>query len=628
MPVTNPVHYNSGTTLNYSLKKNQMSFGVENVAYGPTSQTGWYAYSPIVGYIIVSDSFSQGLTSESGSYPIFWGTSAKTDSELIGLINGLPARTGLPQFTTINDAINWLEGEKKYGIQNRYCNDVISSGLTLYLDAGLTLSYPLVGTNWYDLSGNDNDGQIANSEYVSSVDGCLSFSSSSSSNISFSAVTSVPTSNQNYTISVWFNPSSIGDKGIVGWGNYSTNYQSNSLSLTSSGVINSWGGDNLSVTTTISTGNWYNLVVTFNGTTRSIYLNGTIIGSDTPTQQPAVSSNSNLTVGSVNSVFYDGLISNLYIYDYALDYGQVYSNYASFASRFSITPVTPTPTPTPTLTQTPTPTVTQTPTMTLTPSVTVTLTPSPTPIITFSGSSVMFIDPNNNQIFSYNPVLNNITYLFSATTSQTPIDIGVTENKVFINDSSGNIYEYDYISSPFQATYSQTYNYSAIIGSGMTAVDNNTLIIASDKIYRINLSASTYQEVFSLSATCVNCVCNGDVIYNSTLDQYCISYVNTSTNTPFVSLFDSSGNTITTLELNNFSGSSFTDLSNLRGLYTYEEEIFGMTQNLYIYNLGFNVLYVSTYSEPTNKGLQNLAGSSGISTFTTWLENSPNFFYQ
>ena len=77
MPATNPVHYNSGTTLNYSLKKNQMSYGVADVDYGRTVNTGWYAYTPIIGYVIVSDSYSQGVTSEANSYPIFLGNISK-----------------------------------------------------------------------------------------------------------------------------------------------------------------------------------------------------------------------------------------------------------------------------------------------------------------------------------------------------------------------------------------------------------------------------------------------------------------------------------------------------------------------------------------------------------------------
>jgi hypothetical protein len=94
MPTTNPVHYNSGTTLNYSISRNQMSYGVQNVDYGPTINTKWYANTPIIGLIIVSDSYSQGVTSENNTYPIFWGTSGTTDVALMSLINGLPARTG------------------------------------------------------------------------------------------------------------------------------------------------------------------------------------------------------------------------------------------------------------------------------------------------------------------------------------------------------------------------------------------------------------------------------------------------------------------------------------------------------------------------------------------------------
>ena len=105
MPITNPVHYNSGTTLDNSISRNQMSFGVNDVNYGPTIQTKWYANTPIIGFVIVSDSYSQGVTTEENSYPIFWGQSSPVFSGLTSLINGLPDRFLQTPFTDIESAI-------------------------------------------------------------------------------------------------------------------------------------------------------------------------------------------------------------------------------------------------------------------------------------------------------------------------------------------------------------------------------------------------------------------------------------------------------------------------------------------------------------------------------------------
>ena len=446
MPVYTPVHFNSGTTLNYSLKKNTISYGVADVEYAPTSQTGWYAYTPIIGYIIVSDSYSQGVTSQENAYPIFWGTSAKTDSLLVALINALPARFGQTQFTTIEDAVGWLESEGKYGIQNIYCSTMISDGLTLYLDAGYTLSYPLVGTKWDDLSGNDNNGLLNNITYNSSVSGCLSFSSASSSYVSFSAVTDIPSGNDEYTITTWINPNSLGNKVIVAWGNYSNTNEANVLKLTSTGIVNSWQGNDLTATVAVSTGSWHNIVATFDGTDRKIYLDGILVGSDQPGSSHNVTTISNLTVGVGNiasAEYFDGLISNVYIYDFALDLGEIYENLVNQSGRFSFVP--PTPTPTPSITPTITPTVT--PTLTTTP--TPTVTPTPTSIPTFNSGDTMFIDSVSSLVYRYEPQTNLITNLFYFTTSGTSLNIGLTNESIKAHTSGKASVNFDDISSKF-----------------------------------------------------------------------------------------------------------------------------------------------------------------------------------
>lgn len=48
---------------------------------------------------------------------------------------------------------------------------IVKDGLVLYLDAGLTSSYPGTGTTWTDLSGNGNNGTLVNGVGYSSSDG-------------------------------------------------------------------------------------------------------------------------------------------------------------------------------------------------------------------------------------------------------------------------------------------------------------------------------------------------------------------------------------------------------------------------------------------------------------------------
>jgi len=689
MPITNPVHYNSGTTLNNSISRNQISFGVENVDYGPTVQTKWYANTPIIGLVIVSDSYSQGLTTEENSYPTFWGTSGTTDVDLMSLINGLPARSGLTPFIDPGNAMTWLQSEGVYGILNRTYENIVVSGLTLLYDAGTTLSYPLIGDTVYDLTVANNNGTLLNGvTYVNVDGGYFNFSASSAQYITFSDLGTL----SNFTVGCWFKLDSLpplGTAPALVTNTYASgvfvNYTLgviNSDQMISGGFFNSGWEVPSGFTPTL--GQWYYVTVTYDGSDVKFYKDG-VLYSQISTTASAVSTGLGGRIGRRwdDEDYIDGEIAIVQIYDRALNDSEVYENMSAQAGRFSlivptptptstVTPTqtsavstptptptntltptqtsavsTPTPTPTntltPTTTSTPTPTPsetspeltptsTPTPTSTLTPTPTETspeLTPTstPTPTVTetiiFSGDSIMFVD-SDKSIYKYDPNTNLITYLFETNITGDVLDIAVTNDKIFVNDNLGNILEYDYTSSPFSAISAQTYSFSGYVGSGMTAIDNNTLLISSDNVYRIDLTTNQVDLMFSLSA---NCVTSGDIIYNNTLDQYAISYVNTSTSGYYSTVFDSSGNTITTLDLQSFTGTQYNDLLDLRGMYVYNEQIYGMSYNLYLFNLVFSILTVSGGMEPSNKSSQKCVGSSSISSVPSWPTLPPYFEY-
>ena len=80
--------------------------------------------------------------------------------------------------------------------------NVVDSGLVLYLDAGNDISYPGSGTTWYDLSGNVNGGTLVNG---------VGFTEDNGGSLSFDGVDDmgiVPSQNFNaattqFTVSVW-----------------------------------------------------------------------------------------------------------------------------------------------------------------------------------------------------------------------------------------------------------------------------------------------------------------------------------------------------------------------------------------------------------------------------------------
>jgi hypothetical protein len=123
-------------------------------------------------------------------------------------------------------------------------------------------------------------------------------------------------------------------------------------------------------------------------------------------------------------------------------------------------------------------------------------------------------------------------------------------------------------------------------------------------------------------------VTTGDILYNENLNQYAITYTNTGTSQNYSSVFDSSGNSITTLNLQSFTGAQYTDLTNLRGLWIYNQEIYGVSYDMGIFSLGFGVSNVSTAGEPTNKLNENCVGSSSKSSVSSWGVLPPYFAYE
>jgi len=264
-------------------------------------------------------------------------------------------------------------------------------GPVLFLDAGNNSSYGGTGSTWYDISGFGNNGNINGPTYNSLQSGYFDFNGTSDL-IDFTTVTQIPINNENYTISVWVSPDNLlSDDGIIGWGNYGNVGQANAIRFLNNGgnqaIINYWWYYDLAVNQSYSTNTWYNIIASFDGTTRKLYFNGTNIGSDSPTGHN-VGINSNLTVGRTYiNEYFNGKISIVKVWKRALSNIEVGNEWDDYKGRYgyNITPtptITNTPTVTPSITLSPTPTITNTPTITPTSTITNTPTVTPTPTIT------------------------------------------------------------------------------------------------------------------------------------------------------------------------------------------------------------------------------------------------------
>ena len=219
------------------------------------------------------------------------------------------------------------------------------SGITLYLDAGDSLSYPGTGTTWYDLSGNANHGTFQNGPTYSTVGGGSISFDGVDDYVTFSSVSGMPTGNTNYTLIGIFNQNTSPDRGgLVGWGQTGSTGQVNAFRTlgpafeTNAGFANYWWGNDYSVTSTIDTGTWYNAVARYSGTTRQLFKNNTSIGSQTATGLN-ITRQDTLQVGMTYSAapvsdFMDGYISTIFVYNRGLSNTELTEIYEYFGIRF------------------------------------------------------------------------------------------------------------------------------------------------------------------------------------------------------------------------------------------------------------------------------------------------------
>ena len=141
----NIVKYNLSTSPN-SIQSGNFNIGVNNT---PTNLSQFYTgICPIIGgYTIYINKASNG--------PSIYAP--KNDTQLIEITNNLGGNV-----TTAADALVWLTSQPNMTVLNSNYPSIVTSGVSLNLDASFVSSYPKTGTIWYDLSGNNYSGATTN----------------------------------------------------------------------------------------------------------------------------------------------------------------------------------------------------------------------------------------------------------------------------------------------------------------------------------------------------------------------------------------------------------------------------------------------------------------------------------
>jgi len=221
--------------------------------------------------------------------------------------------------------------------------NIVTSGLVLYLDAANDLSYPGSETVWRDLSGQGNNGTLINGPTFSSANGGSIVFDSSNDYVSVPYFPALPTGSSPRTVSIWFYSN---ESTWVNDVNTLFHYGTTGTSRVAFGLdfftaypkfqIFTWG-DDLNYQSKLNKIGWNNITVTYDGNlTLSAYDNGFFTESYTLGGVLNTTSNTAVTIGGILSLssFYDGRISNVSLYNRALTTAEIQQNYNALKGRY------------------------------------------------------------------------------------------------------------------------------------------------------------------------------------------------------------------------------------------------------------------------------------------------------
>ena len=228
---------------------------------------------------------------------------------------------------------------------------IVTDGLVLCLDAANPKSYPGSGTTWKDLSGNGN--HLTNDGAVFNSNGYFLFESGGNfENNNLNMVFS-----QEITMCCWFNRvgTGVGSPRIVEIfeDGVSYPYHSHALAIDTDGSLRSWIDENdtsydrfisLDNSTQYPTNQWFNYVMTYDGSTARQYINS-IQTESASSSTTGLDQGNNIIIGAISdydnvnshtSNYFNGAVSIVQVYNRGLSASEVQQNFAATRGRYGI----------------------------------------------------------------------------------------------------------------------------------------------------------------------------------------------------------------------------------------------------------------------------------------------------
>jgi hypothetical protein len=215
---------------------------------------------------------------------------------------------------------------------------IVQANLVLNLDAGASSSYPGSGTTWTNLYGSPNI-TLSSTSYVTDAGGGIGFTSNSST-ASFS--TSGFSLSNGFTIAVWVKHTGALPRAVGGVQRYFTiPSEAAVLRFENNDVLRGYAFDSdgnfrdIRIDNQIFSGNYYNCVYTYDGSTFRLYKNAVEIGNlDVATTLRTPSGTAQLP--SSGSEWFEGNMYTSQFYNRALTAQEIQQNFNALRGRFGI----------------------------------------------------------------------------------------------------------------------------------------------------------------------------------------------------------------------------------------------------------------------------------------------------
>jgi len=217
--------------------------------------------------------------------------------------------------------------------------NIITNGLTYYVDAGYNGSYPTTGTTWYDISGNGYSGTLTNGPtYNSSNGGSIVFDGVDDYVTTTASPPSLGMVGGSFTVCCWFycNNLPTTDGGLVNSRTADSAGNAYEMGVRYNSIWVGFYGQDQYVGLINNT--WYYAVHTYNFTTKSskIYLNNSL--SSTTTRTTNLSSTANIRIGTYSNSIrsFNGKINVVQVYNRELGVNEIQQNFNAQKSRFGL----------------------------------------------------------------------------------------------------------------------------------------------------------------------------------------------------------------------------------------------------------------------------------------------------